>query len=84
MKIYRVSIQYEALVLAEDQYDAEDYVDDIIDNEHKDISIKELDFNRPKLFFLPPGWSVNTLIYHPDSNDLTVDDAIKIVRQNKE
>lgn len=80
MNLYRVEVRFEAVVMAEDKFDAEDYVDQIIDNEHKDIIISKIDHEHLR-FGLPPGWSINTLIYHEGDKDLSVADAVDKLRQ---
>jgi len=81
MKIYKVTIEVEALVMAEDEYEARECVDDILDNESKDIGIYEISFDRPR-FFLPRNWAMDTLIYHNESDDISVAQAIEKIRSN--
>lgn len=80
MNLYSVQIMIEAVVMAEDKFDAEDYVDQIIDNEYKSVCVSKIDHKNLK-FSLPPGWSINTLIYHEGDKDLSVADAVDQLRE---
>ena len=72
-KLYRVEVTYEAVVYAEDEHDARDYVSEIRRGEDwPDVYATQITSMREA----PDGWDESTLIYHPGSWDLTLGEAL--------
>ena len=77
MKLYTVTVEVSALVLAEDEYEAADYADQIV----RDVAILSDDasFVTPYGGTLPEAWDEKTLVYHDGEEDITVEQAVALV-----
>lgn len=72
MKLWKVTLQIEALGLAETAEDAEALKRDIIDCEEITAYAEPYRGERPK------GWDADTCVYHAGQGDITVARAIEI------
>ena len=69
-KLYAVSVQYQAYVLAESDADAEDFAREITDTEDfQEISVVEATDNEL-------GWSGDCCIYHSGSGDIKLKEVL--------
>jgi hypothetical protein len=73
-KLYVVTVEYEAYVLAEEYEDAEDFAQKIVDNEEPFVNCIPVTGDPPN----PLRWEPHCCIYHPDmdSYDLTVKEVL--------
>jgi hypothetical protein len=68
MKLYAVEITYSAYVLAKDEFEAEDFVDDILSMESEQcLFVNEVVSNQN-----PLGWDPDCLVYHQGKEDITL------------
>lgn len=63
-KLYVVTVEYQAYVLAEEYEDAEDFHDKIVDNEDPFISCIRVTEDEKN----PLKWVTHACIYHPDQD----------------
>ena len=68
-KLYVVKVEYEAYVLAEEYEDAEDFADQIIDNEDPFVDCVQVAEGNPN----PLKWVSHARIYHPEQNERDID-----------
>lgn len=61
-KLFLVTLQYRAYVLADDDYDAEDFTGDITDNERPTVEVEEVRSNVLQ-------WPQYACVYHADQFD---------------
>lgn len=61
-KLFLVTLQYQAYVLAEDDCDAEDFTGDITDNERPKIKVEEVRLNVLR-------WPGHACVYHAEQYD---------------
>ena len=73
-KLYVVTVEYEAYVLAEKYKDAENFARKIVDNEEPFINCIPVTGDPPN----PLKWPLHCCIYHPDmdSYDLMVKEVL--------
>ncbi len=72
-KLFLVTLQYRAYVLADDDYDAEDFTNDITDNERPTIEVEEVRSNVLQ-------WPQYACVYHVDQfeNDIKISDVFRV------
>jgi hypothetical protein len=69
-KLFVVEVTYKAYALAEDQFDAENLVSEIVDTEsYPDIQIDEVDSN-------VLGWDLGCCVYHDEGGDIQLRDVL--------
>jgi hypothetical protein len=69
-KLFAVEITYKAYVLAEDTFDAENFVSEITDTEsYPDVQVDEVDSN-------VLGWDLGCCIYHDEGGDIQLRDVL--------
>ena len=61
-KLFLVTLQYQAYVLADDDYDAEDFTGDITDNERPRAKVEEVRSNVLR-------WPGHACVYHAEQYD---------------
>jgi len=82
MKLYRMMIEFEAVVMAEDEDQAEEFVHTIVDTETPYISLLEIKADSVKPNSLSGNWILNSLLYHSGEEDMTVAQAIEQIKSN--
>lgn len=72
-KIFLVTLQYRAYVLADNEYDAEDFTRDIVDNERPTTEVKEIHSNVLQ-------WPQYACVYHADQfkHDIKIADIFPV------
>ena len=72
-KLFLVTIQYCAYVLADDDHDAEDFTKDIVDNERPTVEVEEFRSNVLQ-------WPQYACVYHADQfdRDIKVSDVFPV------
>ena len=68
-KLYVVTVEYQAYVLAEEYEDAKDFADMIVDNEDPFISCISVTEDEKN----PLKWVTHACIYHPDQDTKDID-----------
>lgn len=79
MKLYRVTIEYQALVLAESLKDAEGFADEIHRWDEPDVYAEETDGSG-----LPSGWTRDSNVYHAGQHNIKVSDAVALTQAQPE
>lgn len=77
MKLYKVHIEVEGAVLAEDEHEASVYADQIVDDLSTLSDCTEVNEIKPfhgKPIY-PDGWGGKDLVYNGESKDITFDQA---------
>jgi hypothetical protein len=64
-KLYVVTVEYQAYVLADEYEDAEDFAMNIVENEEPFVDCTQVTDDRPN----PLGWVSHACIYHPEQNE---------------
>ena len=75
MKLYAVRLITYGVVLADSEWDAKEYADQIYEP-----CIVEAERIDPVSLVLPPGWNVEDSVYHGGSEDLTVAQALEKIK----
>jgi len=68
-KLYVVTVEYQAYVLADEYEDAEDFADEIVGNEDPFISCTRVTEDEKN----PLKWVAHACIYHPDQDTKDID-----------
>jgi hypothetical protein len=69
-KLFAVEVTYKAYAWAEDKFDAEGLVSEIVDTEsYPDIEIDEVDSN-------VLGWELECCVYHDEGGDIQLRDVL--------
>jgi len=69
-KLFAVEVTYKAYAWAEDQFDAENLVSEIVDSEsYPDIQVNEVDSN-------VLGWDFGCCVYHNERRDIQLRDVL--------
>jgi hypothetical protein len=84
MKLYRVLVEFEAVVMVEDSDEAEDFVDTIVETETPCVSLLEIQPQKIEStkYTLPSGWTLNTYLYHSGVEDMTVAQALEQIKSD--
>lgn len=87
MKLYRVSMKVEAVVLAKNETEAQLEGQAALEEELGNMSFREVYAEAiNSLTGLPPMWSPDSLVYHEDQSDkdITVREALKLTESSNE
>jgi hypothetical protein len=69
-KLFTVEVTYKAYAWAEDKFDAEGLVSEIVDTEsYSDIEIEEVDFN-------VLDWDLESCVYHNEKRDIQLREVL--------
>jgi hypothetical protein len=79
MKLFAVEITYSAYVLAENRFDAEDFVDEITDTEIPSVDVTE---ETSKQRYRLLQWEDGALVYHSLPKDITVKQAREMIEES--
>lgn len=68
-KLYELTVEYKAYVWAEDEWEAQDLVSDVVDTEEPTVSVFETRGTNTL------GWTDETCVYHDDTEDVYLRDV---------